>query len=94
MVNKQQEYFGGFQGRTNKLVDSCYTFWQGSSFCILQEEGYVIDCNVEELQKYVMYLCQSEKLGGFKDKPGKHVDIYHTMYSLIGLGLSNQIQKE
>jgi len=27
LVNKQQEYFGGFQGRTNKLVDSCYAFW-------------------------------------------------------------------
>ena len=21
---------GGFQGRTNKLVDACYSFWQGS----------------------------------------------------------------
>lgn len=23
---------GGFQGRTNKLVDGCYSFWQGGSF--------------------------------------------------------------
>jgi protein farnesyltransferase subunit beta len=28
---------GGFQGRTNKLVDGCYSFWQGAGlFCLLQ----------------------------------------------------------
>lgn len=26
---------GGFQGRTNKLVDSCYSFWMGGIFPIL-----------------------------------------------------------
>lgn len=30
-------YEGGFQGRTNKLVDSCYSFWQGSVFPILDQ---------------------------------------------------------
>lgn len=27
---------GGFRGRTNKLVDGCYSFWQGGVFSILQ----------------------------------------------------------
>lgn len=26
---------GGFQGRTNKLVDGCYSFWQGGVFPLL-----------------------------------------------------------
>jgi prenyltransferase beta subunit len=26
---------GGFMGRTNKLVDGCYSFWQGASFPLL-----------------------------------------------------------
>ncbi|KAK9925283.1 hypothetical protein M0R45_033611 [Rubus argutus] len=26
----------GFQGRTNKLVDGCYSFWQGGVFALLQ----------------------------------------------------------
>tara|TARA_R110002050_G_scaffold192667_1_gene327597 strand:+ start:669 stop:941 length:273 start_codon:yes stop_codon:yes gene_type:complete len=26
---------GGFQGRTNKLVDGCYSFWQGALFPML-----------------------------------------------------------
>ncbi|KAL6135762.1 hypothetical protein ACLB2K_067988 [Fragaria x ananassa] len=26
----------GFQGRTNKLVDGCYSFWQGGAFALLE----------------------------------------------------------
>ncbi|KAK9804940.1 hypothetical protein WJX73_001089 [Symbiochloris irregularis] len=31
----QGEVEGGFRGRTNKLVDGCYSFWQGSLFPLL-----------------------------------------------------------
>lgn len=27
---------GGFMGRTNKLVDGCYTYWQGALFPLLE----------------------------------------------------------
>ncbi len=27
---------GGFNGRTNKLVDGCYSFWQGGVLPLLQ----------------------------------------------------------
>jgi protein farnesyltransferase subunit beta len=27
---------GGFQGRTNKLVDACYSFWQGGAAAIIR----------------------------------------------------------
>lgn len=29
---------GGFQGRTNKLVDGCYSFWIGSVFALIEAE--------------------------------------------------------
>lgn len=32
---KQLPLEGGFQGRTNKLVDSCYSFWQGAIFPLI-----------------------------------------------------------
>ena len=35
LVNKQQSLEGGFAGRTNKLVDGCYSFWQGGAFPIV-----------------------------------------------------------
>jgi len=34
------EVEGGFQGRPNKLVDSCYSFWQGGAAALL-EQGYL-----------------------------------------------------
>jgi protein farnesyltransferase subunit beta len=32
---------GGFQGRTNKLVDGCYSFWQASLLPIVQ--SYLVE---------------------------------------------------
>lgn len=37
LVNRQMKYEGGFQGRTNKLVDGCYSFWQAASFPLLHK---------------------------------------------------------
>lgn len=34
-VNRQMRFEGGFQGRTNKLVDGCYSFWVGGLFPLL-----------------------------------------------------------
>mmetsp|Transcript_34089 Transcript_34089/g.33638 ORF Transcript_34089/g.33638 Transcript_34089/m.33638 type:complete len:81 (+) Transcript_34089:660-902(+) len=31
-ANRQLEMEGGFNGRINKLVDSCYNFWMGAIF--------------------------------------------------------------
>jgi hypothetical protein len=36
LVSRQGAVEGGFQGRTNKLVDGCYSFWQGGTFLLLQ----------------------------------------------------------
>lgn len=35
LTNKQLAQEGGFCGRSNKLVDSCYSYWQGAVFCLL-----------------------------------------------------------
>ncbi len=37
VVSRQGALEGGFNGRTNKLVDGCYSFWQGGLLCILQD---------------------------------------------------------
>ena len=93
LCNRQMFYEGGFSGRTNKIVDSCYSFWQGACYNIIHEyfeERPGLDSflyNPVNLYKYILIACQSSK-GGFKDKPSKPKDTYHTMYSLVGLGLS------
>lgn len=35
-VQRQSWLEGGFNGRTNKLADGCYSFWQGGLFSLLQ----------------------------------------------------------
>ncbi|XP_010435917.1 PREDICTED: protein farnesyltransferase subunit beta-like [Camelina sativa] len=142
----------GFQGRTNKLVDGCYTFWQAAPCVLLQrfysahdlvhygsshipqgtdkdhedhpndeddpedsddddddsdedsDEGSVNGHGVHHtstyinrrvqpvfdslgLQRYVL-LCSKIPDGGFRDKPGKPRDFYHTCYCLSGLSVA------
>ncbi|KAJ6734619.1 PROTEIN FARNESYLTRANSFERASE SUBUNIT BETA [Salix purpurea] len=146
----------GFQGRVNKLVDGCYSFWQGGVLALLQRidlvtgeclplfdsgeedrdspgnstsEGEDTDetsseadktchfkngdqqdasCSVNytsssharslgnvemeplfhslALQQYIL-LCSQLENGGFRDKPGKPRDFYHTCYCLSGLSV-------
>ena len=88
---------GGFQGRTNKLVDGCYSFWVGGVFplmhmALLKQGDQCIDdehflFHQESLQEYLLLCCQSVN-GGLIDKPGKARDFYHTCYCLSGLSAS------
>ncbi|CAD7948876.1 unnamed protein product [Amoebophrya sp. A25] len=36
LCHRQMSLEGGYQGRTNKLVDSCYSFWQGATFALVR----------------------------------------------------------
>lgn len=92
--NRQMRLEGGFQGRTNKLVDACYSFWQGGLFPLLHCAITNVDSDVLQckgwlydevaLQHYIILCCQCS-LGGIVDKPGKGPDFYHTCYGLSGL---------
>ncbi|KAL5343705.1 terpenoid cyclases/protein prenyltransferase alpha-alpha toroid [Aspergillus crustosus] len=88
---------GGFAGRTNKLVDGCYSHWVGSCWPLLQSalDGAPTTASPaqsavgnlysrEGLTRYILGCCQA-KSGGLRDKPGKHPDSYHTCYTLTGL---------
>ena len=39
---------GGFKGRTNKLVDGCYSWWVGGCFALLQALGVGVSRDVPE----------------------------------------------
>ncbi|KAI5965589.1 RAM1 [Candida pseudojiufengensis] len=77
---------GGFNGRSNKLVDSCYSFWIGSSISLTSVLIGFDLANKESLKNYILRISQNNN-GGFKDKPNKSIDFYHTNYTLMGLSL-------
>lgn len=87
VCHRQGQIEGSLSGRTNKLVDACYSFWIGALFPMLEvllsnEELFDRDA----LLNYILRVAQ-EPLGGFRDKPGKSVDFYHTNYTMCGLSI-------
>lgn len=84
---RQMPFSGGFNGRAQKLVDTCYTWWVGAMSRILADHvGVKSFWNEEALATYVLSVCQSNNgKGGVCDKPGKNPDLFHTMYGLTGL---------
>lgn len=84
LVQRQYATEGGFSGRTNKLVDGCYSHWAGGCWALLEQ---LVDGDLwsrEALVKYVLCCCQSDN-GGLRDKPGCPPDAYHSNYVLAGL---------
>mmetsp|Transcript_20327 Transcript_20327/g.33524 ORF Transcript_20327/g.33524 Transcript_20327/m.33524 type:complete len:416 (+) Transcript_20327:265-1512(+) len=98
VASRQMSMEGGFQGRTNKLVDSCYSFWQGAIPAMLEQYlgirvpsrdvGTFVTSQIR-LEQYILVCCQFPQ-GGLRDKPGKNRDQYHTCYSLSGLSVAQQ----
>jgi len=93
MVYAQTTPEGGFAGRTNKLVDSCYSQWVGGTWALLQasfgpgqQEASENVWNKAALVRYLLTCAQQPgKKGGMRDKPSAKPDGYHTTYSLAGL---------
>jgi protein farnesyltransferase subunit beta len=79
---------GGYNGRTNKLVDGCYSHWVGGCWSLVEAFTRTTPSthlwNRSALARYILSACQDKK-GGLKDKPGKYPDAYHTCYNLAGL---------
>lgn len=78
----------GFCGRSNKLVDGCYSFWVGGSAAILESLGYGQCFSKQALRDYILYCCQEKEQPGLRDKPRAYSDFYHTNYCLLGLAMT------
>ncbi|XP_053694696.1 geranylgeranyl transferase type-1 subunit beta [Sabethes cyaneus] len=72
---------GGFQGRPNKPVDTCYSFWIGATLKIL---GAFELTSYKDNRQYV-FSTQDKTVGGFSKWPGSHTDPFHTYFGLCGL---------
>lgn len=76
---------GGLSGRTNKLVDGCYSTWVGGCWPLVEAAcngpqnpdelaGNVVGSlwSREGLSRYILTCCQSMR-GGMRDKPNKYI---------------------
>jgi protein farnesyltransferase subunit beta len=86
LSSRQYAPEGGLAGRTNKLVDGCYSHWLGSCWPLLQaalsgpreaeiSKTFGFGDNLyssEGLARYILCCCQGVE-GGLRDKPSKSV---------------------
>ncbi|XP_006645500.1 geranylgeranyl transferase type-1 subunit beta isoform X2 [Oryza brachyantha] len=74
---------GGFQGRRNKLSDTCYAFWIGG---VLKIIGAYHLIDHDALRSFLLS-CQSPYGGFTKFLHDQFPDIYHSYYGLAALSL-------
>ena len=84
LSSRQYAPEGGLAGRTNKLVDGCYSHWLGSCWPLVQAAvsgprgtGTTMTLDMGEnlyssegLGRYILGCCQAKE-GGLRDKPSK-----------------------
>lgn len=81
LSSRQHAPEGGFSGRTNKLVDGCYSHWVGGCWPLIeaaikgsQPSALTITpkfgslYSQEGLTRYILSCCQADD-GGMRDKP-------------------------
>ncbi|KAK6509112.1 hypothetical protein TWF481_003875 [Arthrobotrys musiformis] len=74
---------GGLNGRPEKLEDVCYSWWVLSSLAMLGKLHWI---DQDKLVGWILS-CQDEVRGGFADRKGNAVDVFHTVFALCGLSL-------
>lgn len=99
-LSERQVDGGGFNGRPEKLEDACYSWWVGASLAALGKlhwiekkklGKFILECQVGDLMIYdITHFTNSKQdpeNGGFADRPGDVVDVFHTNFSISGLAL-------
>jgi len=85
---------GGYNGRTNKEPDSCYSYWIGASLDML---GCFHNTDTRPAEYFLLDKCQYSHymerpgIGGFSKTPGDYPDILHTFYSVAWLSINRSV---
>ncbi|KAI9658814.1 MAG: hypothetical protein M1831_003840 [Alyxoria varia] len=77
-------HWTGFNGRPNKIADTCYAWWVGASLKILDALTYV---DIRHTRCYLLEKTQHLMAGGFGKLPGDPPDIYHSYLGLASLAI-------
>eukprot|EP01026_Neomeris_dumetosa_P011348 TRINITY_DN14086_c0_g1_i3.p2 TRINITY_DN14086_c0_g1~~TRINITY_DN14086_c0_g1_i3.p2 ORF type:complete len:337 (+),score=43.26 TRINITY_DN14086_c0_g1_i3:226-1236(+) len=86
------EIEGGFRGRTNKLVDGCYSYWMGALFPLLKQLGVDKPGNMQKIQDLKL----RQELGEIfsaNDLPLQPIQILQTQQKQVNTKI-NEFEKE
>lgn len=82
-LSERQLPGGGLNGRPEKKEDVCYSWWVLSSLQIIDRVHWI---DRQALIDFILG-CQDPENGGFSDRPGDMVDVWHTCFGTAGLSL-------
>ncbi|KYO01718.1 putative geranylgeranyltransferase [Plasmodium gaboni] len=88
-LSLRQTTNGGFNGRAEKLTDTCYSWWIFSTLIVLKKYNWI---NKNALKNYIL-LCQDIEKGGISDNPDCLPDICHTFFGLAALSLIDNLNQ-
>jgi geranylgeranyl transferase type-1 subunit beta len=80
----------GFNGRPNKLADSCYSWWVTGSLHLLEASKLV---DSEPARRFILEKTQ-HIIGGFSKSPGGPPDMYHAYFGLGALSTMAKNNRE
>ncbi|KAJ5585275.1 uncharacterized protein N7459_005075 [Penicillium hispanicum] len=78
--------YAGFNGRFNKVADTCYSFWNGATLMIL-DRYFVID-DVRN-RRYLLEKTQ-HLVGGFGKGVGDLPDLLHSYFGMVSLAFQGE----
>ncbi|KAF4637117.1 hypothetical protein G7Y89_g955 [Cudoniella acicularis] len=84
-LSLEKDEFVGFNGRCNKNVDTCYTFWVGAALDMLGENNTKL-VDLDAIRRFLFQQTQ-HRIGGFGKYPGSPPDIYHSYLGLAALAV-------
>ncbi|KAK5990409.1 putative geranylgeranyl transferase type-2 subunit beta [Cladobotryum mycophilum] len=82
-LSERQLPSGGLNGRPEKTEDVCYSWWVLSSIQMIDRTHWI---DSQGLINFIL-TCQDSEAGGFSDRPGNMVDVWHTCFGTTGLSL-------
>ncbi|KAF2769231.1 geranylgeranyl transferase type 2 subunit beta [Teratosphaeria nubilosa] len=82
-LSERQLTSGGLNGRPEKLVDTCYAWWVGSSLAMIGRLHWI---DRKKLATFILQ-CQDPEYGGIADRAEDMVDVFHTHFGVAGLSL-------
>ncbi|EPS27595.1 hypothetical protein PDE_02538 [Penicillium oxalicum 114-2] len=78
--------WAGFNGRCNKLADTCYSFWNGAALMMLDRYSVIDDVRN---RKYLLGKTQ-HLVGGFGKGVGDSPDLLHSYFGLVSLAFQGE----
>lgn len=82
-LSERQLASGGLNGRPEKLVDVCYSWWVLTSMAMIDRIHWI---DGKKLAHFILS-AQDPDQGGIADRPGDMVDVFHTVFGIAGLSL-------